>query len=310
MNTETIERFHDGDRVCFVGDSLVARNQAMPVVIEAYKERFPNEKIRFFNCGVSGGTAKHAYDSFEDDVLICKPTHAVVAFGVNDSGRTRLSKERSAERYQYLKERFDRYRHYLTALCEKVTQNGIELILCTPAPFDEYTETSIPTFHGGYALICEYANFVRALAKEKGYRLVDYHAYMCELMQTEPLFGDDHVHPTAHGFYRMAQFFLANQGIEACEEHAEIPAYFAKWREKLFVYRSIAAAECMIINNYFLSQEEKDTIMREYLEKKKYGERTGVGAYFESIANRYLEFKSKEFDLAREIFEIYDKDIL
>ena len=71
MNTTNMERFPDGARVCFIGDSLVARNQAMPVVIETYKEKFPNAKIRFFNCGVSGGTAKYAHDSFEDDVLIC-----------------------------------------------------------------------------------------------------------------------------------------------------------------------------------------------------------------------------------------------
>ena len=40
------------------------------------------------------------------------------------------------------------------------------------------------------------------------------------------------------------------------------PACFAEWREKLFVYRSIHAAECMIVKDYSLSQDERDEVVR------------------------------------------------
>ncbi len=301
-----LDRFPRDARVCFVGDSLVARNQYLPVIIDCYKRNFPGENIRFINCGVSGGTAQYAHDSFEDDVLVHNPTHVLVAFGVNDSGRTRLEKPRSAERYAVLLERFELYKKYLTALCEKVTACGAKLILCTPAPYDEYTETPVTTMRGGCALLCEYANFVRTLARERGYTLVDFHEMLTHALQVDeqPVFDVDHVHPTFHGFYLMAKYFLSLQGLEAPEEEA-LPAYFNAWRDKLFVFRSIAAAECMIIRDYFMPQEKKDELMRAYLAARKWSI-----SYFETIANRYLEFKSHEDELRREVEEIYTRDIL
>ena len=301
-----LERFPDGARVCFVGDSLVARNQYLPVIIDAYKKSYPNSGIRFINCGVSGGTAKYAHDSFEDDVLPHKPTHVLVAFGVNDSGRTRLEKPRSEKRYEELLERFESYKRYLAALCEKVIACGAELILCTPAPYDEYTESPVTTMRGGAALICEYAGYVRSLARDRGYTMVDMHAMLTRALQVEetPVFDVDHVHPTFHGFYLMAKYFLSLQGIEAPEE-GELPAYFNAWRDKLFVFRSIAAAECMIIRDYFMPQEEKNELMRAYLAAGKWSI-----SYFETIAKRYLEFKSCEDALRREVEAIYERDIL
>lgn len=298
--------FPNGARVCFVGDSLVARNQYLPMIIDSYKKTFPENKIRFFNCGVSGGRAKFALDSFEDDVLLCKPTHVVVAFGVNDSGRTRLEKPRTKERYEALRELYEIYQKSLSALCEKVIASGAELILCTPAPYDEYTETPVPTLHGAAALLCEYASYVRALAKETGYTLVDFHRCLTTALQMEegPLFEADHVHPTLHGFYLMAKYFLEQQGLTALPE-GPIPEYFADWRDKLFVYRSIHAAECMIVKDYFMPQEAKYELMREYLKARKWSI-----SYFETIANRYMDFKAKEKELAQEIFDIYDRDIL
>ena len=303
-----MNRFPDGARVCFIGDSLVARNQQLPLIIEYYHRNFPNSGIRFFNCGVSGGTAQYANESFEDDTMLCKPTHAVVAFGVNDSGRNRLEKPRSIERYNVLAERFETYKKNLTELCEKITANGIELILGTPAPYDEFTPKSSSTLTGGYALIAEYANFVRALAKEKGYQLVDFHAYLTRMLQDEVegglLYSDDRIHPTAHGFYHMVKCFLAEQGLgEPIEE--EPPQCYAAWREKLFVYRSIHATECMIIKNYTLPIEEQYEIVRNFLKAGKWSIN-----YFEVIAKRYLEFKSQQKEMARELEEIYDRDIL
>ena len=303
-----MNRFPNGARVCFIGDSLVARNQQMPMLIEYYNRNFPNSDIRFFNCGVSGGTAKYANESFEDDTMLCKPTHAVVAFGVNDSGRTRLEKPRGEERYAFFLERFERYKKNLTELCEKIVSRGIELILCTPAPYDEYSQKPIPALRGGYALIAEYAHFVRTLAKEKGYALVDYHEYLSRMLQdeneAESIFSEDRVHPTAHGFDHMVKCFLEALGLGAPIEQ-DPPAYFGEWRDKLFIFRSIHATECMIIGKYDLPPEEQRAIVEEYLAQKKWST-----PYFETIAKRYLEFKPRQVELAEEIFAIYDRDIL
>lgn len=305
----TIPRFPDGARVCFVGDSLIARNQYLPIIIDCYRRNFPGSGICFFNCGVSGGTADFACQSFVSDVLFRHPTHVVVAFGVNDSGCDTLSRPRSPKRYESLKKRYERYKKRLSELCELITANGIELILCTPAPYDEYTETTVPALRGGAVLLCEYAAYVRTLAKEKGYRLVDFHDCLSTALQLNeletPLFEADHIHPTRHGFYLMAKYFLTTQSLNAPEEELSLPSYFSEWREKLFFYRSINAVECMIIGDYSLPLEQKYEIVHRFLSEGKW-----TNDYFEIICKRYLEFKHREADLAQEIDDIYNRDIL
>jgi hypothetical protein len=61
-------------------------------------------------CGTSGGTYKTAIEFFNDDVLIHKPTHAVVAFGVNDSNRWALERPRCKEKYDSLKAYYDNFK--------------------------------------------------------------------------------------------------------------------------------------------------------------------------------------------------------
>lgn len=301
----SIPVFPKGARVCFVGDSLIARNQYLPVIIETYRKHFPGNGIRFINCGISGGRADFALASFDDDIAARKPTHVLVAFGINDSSRDHLASPRSEYRYGRLKRAYGIYCDVLPKLCKRVKEIGAELILCTPAPYDEYTITEQPSLPGGSALMCEYANFVRRLAEKEGYTLLDFHKCLIDELQTAtaPLFDPDHIHPSAHGFYLMAKYLLAEQGIEAVEEGA-IPERYAEWREKLFVYRSIHATECMVINNYDLSEEEKVAKIENYLVERK-----PVG-YFDTIAHRWLDFHGKNKELSDEIDRIYDRDIL
>ena len=269
-----MQRFENGSRVCFIGDSLVSMNHTLPWVIDTYRNKFPNEDIRFFNCGVAGGTAEFALKIFEDDVLRFRPTHAVVAFGVNDSWRWCLSEEKGIARYNTLKQRFEIYKDCIKKLCDKIIQNNIELILCTPAPYDEYEETEQPAFKGGYALLSEYANFVRYFAKQNEYTLCDYYAQMVELMQTDKLYSNDHIHPTPHGFYRMAEIFLREQGLEIGEE-CEIKQKYPQWVAAVEVYRNIFIAECMVLKKAELPIDQKLKMAEEFI--KENGDKLEIG---------------------------------
>ncbi len=304
-----MERFKSGDRVCFVGDSLVAMNHILPWVIDSYRKNFPNEDIRFFNCGVAGGTAEFALKTFEDDVLRFKPTHAVVAFGVNDSWRWCLADTKSESRYKTLKKRFEIYKESIEKLCEKILQNNIKLILCTPAPYDEYEETSQVAFKGGYALLSEYANFVRYFAKEKGYTLCDYYEAMVELMQTEKLYSDDHVHPTPYGFYHMAKIFLNEQGLEINEKSDNIPEY-PEWRKLVKIHRDIYTAECMVLKKPELSIDEKLQIARNFIEENKDKLDVGRNRWFVALCENYIENREKISELNDNLEEIYINEIL
>lgn len=304
-----MERFSDKSRICFIGDSLVSQNYTLPWVIDCYKNNFPNEDIRFFNCGVAGGTAEFALKIFEEDVLHCRPTHAVIAFGVNDSWRWCLSDEKGVQRYRTLKKRFEIYKECIKKLCEKVIENNIKLILCTPAPYDEYEETSQVAFKGGYVLLSEYANFIRNFAKEKNYTLCDYYEAMVELMQTDKLYRDDHVHPTPHGFYRMAEIFLKNQGLQIDEE-SDVTQKYPTWREKTKIYRDIFIAECMVLKKAELPMEEKLKIAQEFIAENRNKLEVGRNSWFVALCENYLKNREKAPQLCKELEEIYLKEIL
>lgn len=300
-----MQRFPDNSRVVFLGDSLVCQNQNLPRIIDFYKRNFPKSNVRFFNCGTAGGTAEFALKTFERDVLSIKPTHVVVSFGINDSGRWYLELESKDKKYDTMLHFYDIFKRSIKELCEKIVDFGAELILCTPAPYDEYSqgEEYEPVLQGGYAMMSEYANYVRNLAKDNNYILCDYFSKMIKLMQTETLIKPDRVHPTSHGYYRMSQIFLDFQGLKIDDEKS-IPNYLNDWINAVSNYRTIFCTECMIIRKPEVSVEEKIKIAEDYASGNS------NNLWFKNIAEKYVDIINNEEKLFNEIIEIYERDII
>lgn len=299
-----MKRFPDGARVCFVGDSLVAQNRHVKRIIDYYGRHFPKSGIRFFNCGVAGGTYSCAVDFFEDDVLRHRPTHVVVAFGVNDAWRGHLEWPRGEERLSILRGAFDRYRENVARFAQKVRERGIHLTLCTPAPYDEYTEGGEPPLRGGFALMLGYADFIRAFAKGEGIPLCDYHDAFSRFIETqEDVYSPDRVHPTDHGHYLLAKTFLAHQGLEIDKE-APIPDYFDRWAEAVTRLRDVYGAEHMIVENYHLPLEEKLKIARRRMEVVD-----GNAAVIERFGGAFVRDAEAKEALYLEIDRLYERDV-
>ena len=81
-----MDKFENGSRVVFFGDSITARGTWMRRVLEYYRK---NTDIRFemYNAGVSGDNATNATSRIYDTVLSYEPTDVVVMFGMNDVER-------------------------------------------------------------------------------------------------------------------------------------------------------------------------------------------------------------------------------
>ena len=299
-----MNRFPDNARVCFIGDSLVAQNFYLPMIIDSYNKLFPTSNVCFFNCGTAGGTVSFALECLEDDVLSRKPTHAVVAFGVNDSNRWVLDKPKSASRYEVLKRSFETYRISLETLCDRIMEAGIQLILCTPAPYDEYEPTPIPPLKGGYALMAEYAGVVRQLSREKNIPLCDVYAYLTEVMQTERLYTDDHVHPSEYGYSFMARCFLEYQGLFLDREGYDASVY-ERWRNKVGELRDVYAVECMIVKGYDMSVESKMAAVEKYVSDKG-----TLTPYFQRIIENYADNLDNKAAISAQADLIYEEDIL
>ena len=300
-----LKKFPSGARVCFIGDSLTAQNTVQWMMVDCYKNNFPDDNIEFFNCGVAGGTAASALLYLEDDTLVHNPTHAIIGFGVNDSSRDALSLPRTAERYDRLATAFENFKVNLRRLCDALIERGIEVTLCTPPPYDEYPESDTPALVGGYALLLAYAEEVRKIAKEKGLPLCDYAKYFGREMQTDLLYTADHVHPNNHGYYVMGKYFLAQQGLDAGEERATPPDYLKDWCDKVAERVEIFSGELMIVRDYSLPLEEKIKIAEEYVRT-----RTDVIPRMIEIATNYIRLKPHQNEIFKAIDEVYAKNVL
>ena len=300
-----MERFKNGARVVFIGDSITATNNFVARVFDYYRTNLASARVIFKNSGVSGGSTWSALEYLEPDVYPFNPTDAVIMLGVNDSYRTLLEEPESAERKARLDRAFDNYRIKLRELCDKLIGRGIKLTLCTPAPYAEFFATEQPPLVGGHALILRYAEYVRSLARELGCSLVDYHARMSELYLDETLYDADHVHPNDLGHARMAECLLAAQGLSPRElvlgqQPEPISSELAGWREATAKIRTIYAVEWMIVKNYALPDSDKLALVRDYVDGKKWGD----FLYFEGISKAYLVDKPNE----RQIVEYIDRE--
>lgn len=292
-----MNRFPDNARVCWIGDSITHSNNYCSRIIAHYQKQLPNSKIKFWNCGLSGGTARSALLYFEDDVLPIQPTHAVVLLGVNDSRRDLLIRPLSEEVAQELEIALENYVRRMNQLCDRLLEKGVSVILCTPAPYAELDCSENPALKGGYRLVSGFAEAVRQICCERGLDCVDYHDFLSQRYLKEKLYNPDHVHPVDLGHYRLAECFLKAQGLEiGVYEPIEIvrkKAGLVEWNQLVQKKCDIYSAEWMIINNYTRPTEEKMQIVRDYLEQKKWGD----SLYFKGLSERYLENKPNEKEI-------------
>ena len=296
-------RFHHGDRVCFIGDSITAHNEHVSRIAAHYHEAYPNEDIRFYNGGVGGCTLTGLLQYFDADILPRHPTHAVIMLAVNDSGPWLLNMPRGAERFAALKERYDTYRANLEQMYQRLTSIGAQVILCTPVPYAEFEPNEGGVSRGCYAMVAAYAAFVREFARTKNCPLCEIHDYISEKMQNEVFFGPDRTHPNELGQYHMAKCFLAFQG-ESIADYAPIPAELDAWREDTRALRAVYEGEWNVIQNYTMPQEEKVAFLEAYLAEKKY-ENTHAPAALKRWAELYLTHHSHVQELMEKTERIW-----
>jgi len=289
-------------RVVFLGDSITHANDYISRILDYYHEHLSDRGVNFYNCGVSGGSLRTMLTIFDQDIAVHKPTHAVIMIGINDAARDLLSLPRGKERYDRMLSAFNVYKERLSTICQKLEALGCEIILCTQTPYDEYQESDVPTFKGGFALLSAYAEYVRCFAKEKGYKLCDYHTYISMVAQFEEVIRPDRVHPNELGHYHMAKCFLEFQGYDI-GKYKDIPEYLSEWRNRVAEQRDIHAAEYLIIQDYSLSTEERINKIREKLE-------TGtLDNYFTNLSKRYLVNKPKQKQIEDEIVELMEVEL-
>jgi len=232
--TSAAPQFQNGDRVCFVGDSITQTGNYLGQIMLFYATRFPDRKIEGYNCGVNGDSSGGVIvlKRYEWDVLKHNPTVATIMYGMNDVGRDYYGKELTGpDMANKRKWPLVSYSNYMLKLSQILTDANCKIIYLTPSIYDQ---TGNQTAHNNFGVndalgVC--AHDCQGFAAKFNAGLVDFYGPMTVLNQQQQakdpsftLVGPDRIHPGAEGSLVMAYLFLKAQSVSATVSDMAIDA--------------------------------------------------------------------------------------
>lgn len=217
-----VHPFKKGEKIAFIGNSITHGGFYHSLIYLFYQTRYPNQKIKIYNCGISGGQLSGALRRLNDDVLRKTPHYTPVMFGMNDVGYANLYKEGLEVTPEIKKQRqklIDKYTKNLDTISERLHANNIKIIYFTPTIYDETVklEKGVNNIDKNKALYkCK--KIVEETANRYNSPVVDFYTILDSLnkiMQkkdpTATIIGADRVHPGINGHLVMAYTFLMAQ---------------------------------------------------------------------------------------------------
>ena len=234
--------FKDGDRVVWLGNTLVEREQRYGYWETALIAANPDKNITFRNLGWSGdtvhGEARGRFDFNNPNecfkqltalAIELKPTVVFVNYGLNESFEG--------------KEGLPKFEKGLEKLLDALKPTNARIVLFTPAPV--YKSASLPDpkpLNDKFAL---YGESIKTVAAKRGHYLADTHRL---LNVTVAPVSDNGMHLGEEGYEITAPLFLAALGldkpsvptdrVEALRKTvvAKNEQFFNKWRPQNETY--------------------------------------------------------------------------
>ncbi|MBQ4630366.1 MAG: hypothetical protein IJB70_05225 [Clostridia bacterium] len=223
--------FKDRDIICFLGDSITAAGMWMAEVYQILRKKY---KIKCFNCGVSGGSARKAVQYIQSECLIHNPDYVSVMFGINDIDRLLYIKENEnlENLVELKKQAIDCCVKSYEGIVEQIMESGATPIICIPVPHDQVSDVPAENCDCQSAMDILEVEF-RKIAQKYDCPIVDFKAAFMPLLGQEGIMNPDRVHPTEKGHHIMAQTFLHDLG-EIDSVDFETPFEFEEWNKKRY----------------------------------------------------------------------------
>ena len=295
--THALEPFPDGARVAFYGDSITADGGWVMRVAAHYRKEFPERDIRFYNCGISGGGFRAAEMYFDWILSARKPTHVVLAFGVNDSRPLRVDVAASDAKAEHarIEAAAADFRKKYAALVGRVQGLGVSIILRTATPYNEFAKKGVKPIKRKDAAHKRVADEILAFARERGLPVIDdYTPLKASLDRGEKVLKDDRVHPNDRGQWYLAKSFLAVQGLNIApfrpRKDETASAGIREWTRLTRRLHSVYATEWLFVRDESLSLDAKLAKVRKWLDMNK---KLPKGDYCVTICRDYLELRPK-----------------
>lgn len=242
--------FKDGERVCFIGNSITMNGRYLNYIELYYTTRFPNRKVEFFNCGISGDDSGGMLERMKNDILIHRPTVAVLMVGMNDVRRSLYSKERSSEPgiQEKRQNALNTYFKNVDSIIQILLNENCKVILQTPSIYDQTATLKTPANVGVNDALGACAIFIKERAERYKLPVVDYWVVMKKINEgvqeknpAATIIGPDRVHPDTLGHFVMAYEFLKTQ--QAPSFVTEISINARKQKAKKEVQCALAGIE-------------------------------------------------------------------
>ncbi len=209
--------FKKNDRAVFVGNSITHNGDFWHNVSLWYATRYPQFNVKFFNCGISGDVTGGILQRMNEDILIHRPTWAVIMIGMNDVNRPLYDAKRKNE--PGIKKRRQQalatYKKNLDSIIRIFQSRNIKVILQTPSIYDQTSKMAANNLYGVNDALKTCAGYIRGFAAKYNTPVVDYwtslSAFNTEVQRadsTATVIGKDRVHPGAVGHLLMAWEFL------------------------------------------------------------------------------------------------------
>ena len=208
--------FRNNDTICIIGDSITHSGPYHSYVFLYYATRFPQMRLKFINCGISGDSASGMMGRLQKDVFSNNATVATLSAGMNDVNRGLYSQIKVPEDAENSKRKaIDGFKQNVQKISDALTEKGVRQIFITPTIYDENFESTVESLRGVNGALGECSDFVIALGKTRNIPVVDFWHPMNEIntkrQQADPTFtliGKDRIHPGPMGHLVMAYLFL------------------------------------------------------------------------------------------------------
>ena len=208
---ESSKIFESGNIICFLGDSITHGGQYHEFLQLFYATRYPNLKLTFLNCGISGDNAEGMIYRLDKDVFIHNPSHVFLMTGMNDVIRTLYFEgEASNEIVQNRKKALDEYKRNIDILDKKFETSDIRPLYLTPSIYDQYSKIERENNRGCNDALIECSTHLKKIAKQRNSTVVDLNSSMKHIMERElqndslfTIVGKDRVHPETTGHFVM-----------------------------------------------------------------------------------------------------------
>jgi endoglucanase len=213
---------HTNDRVCFIGNSITHGGDFHHNIMLYYVTRFPDRYIDFYNCGISGDVTQGVLNRLGMDILVHKPTVAVIMLGMNDVRRSLYVAEMGTipDVIQKREEALQVYQDNMNAIVDTLLSRHIRVILQTPTIYEQTAKLPAKNLVGVNDALKRCRDFIEAVGEEKDLPVVDYWTILQELNKglqekdsTKTIVGRDRVHPDATGHLVMAYQFLKTNNM-------------------------------------------------------------------------------------------------